>query len=125
MSDPQSPQPGWQPPQPEWSQPGTQPYGYPQGAYNAGREHPDGTTILVLGILGLVICQILGPFAWVKGNKALAEIDAAPGAYTNRGSVSAGRICGIVSTAFLALSVIGAIAFLVIAVVAGTSSGGS
>ena len=41
-------------------------------------QHPQGTTILVLGILSLVVCGILGPFAWSMGNKALREINADP-----------------------------------------------
>jgi hypothetical protein len=33
-----------------------------------------------------VVCGVLGPFAWVMGNRALAEIDAEPpGAFSNRG----------------------------------------
>ena len=39
----------------------------------------------------------LGIVAVVKSKGALEEIDANPGAYTNRGSVTAGRICGIIS----------------------------
>lgn len=63
------------------------------------REHPEGTTVLVLGILGLVLCGILAPFAWVRGSKAVKEIDAAPpGSYTNRGSAQAGKVMGIVGT---------------------------
>jgi hypothetical protein len=76
------------------------PYGYQPAPYYAV-EHPDGTTVLVLGILSLVLCQLIGPFAWVKGNNALAEIDRNPAAYTNRGTVQAGRICGIVATCLL------------------------
>jgi hypothetical protein len=78
------------------------------------REHPEGTTILVLGILSLVVCGILGPFAWSKGNAALREIDGNPGMYTNRGSVSAGRICGIIASVLLILSAV----FIVIAILA-------
>ena len=48
--------------------PGYQPYG--PGRYG-GYEHPQGTTILVLGILSLVVCGILGPIAWSMGSKAL------------------------------------------------------
>ena len=87
-------------------------YGSPYGGYG-GREHPQGTTILVMGILSLVIglsCGIgflLGPVAWVMGNNAIAEIDQYPSAYTNRGSVQAGRICGIVSSAILILFLVG------------------
>src|SRR5262245_41781377 len=35
-----------------------------------------GTLILVLGILSLVICGLLGPFAWVMGNNDLREMRA-------------------------------------------------
>ena len=68
--------------------------------------------MLVLGILSLAslaVCQaglIMGPIAWAMGSSALREIDASPGSYTNRGSVAAGRICGIVATVFMILGFI-------------------
>ena len=69
-------------------------------------EHPDGTTILVLGILSLVVCGILGPFAWNMGNKALREMNANPGVvYRNRGNVTAGRICGMVASILMIVGV--------------------
>ena len=54
----------------------------------------------MLGILSLVICgPILGPVAWIMGNKARDEMNAQPGVHwTNRGSVNAGRICGMIAT---------------------------
>jgi hypothetical protein len=90
------------------------PYGSPYGGY----EHPQGTTILVLGILSLVVCQLLGPVAWVMGNNAIAEIDRNPMAYTNRGTVQAGRICGIIATALTALFIL----FIVLLMAAAASS---
>ncbi len=77
---------------------------------------------MVLGILSIVCCQIVGPVAWIMGNKALKEIDAAPGYYSNRGSVQAGRIIGIVATVLLIL----VIAFygLMFALAAGSSTSG-
>ncbi|MEW9550317.1 DUF4190 domain-containing protein [Nonomuraea sp. NPDC050783] len=65
------------------------------------RSHPNGTTILVLGILSLVTCFLLGPFAWSMGNKALREIDESGYPYENRSHVQAGRICGIVGTVLM------------------------
>ncbi|MEV4572412.1 DUF4190 domain-containing protein [Nonomuraea jabiensis] len=62
------------------------------------QTHPQGTTILVLGILSLVVCSFIGPFAWSLGNRALREIDESGYYYENRGMVQAGRICGIVSS---------------------------
>ncbi|MEI6402380.1 MAG: DUF4190 domain-containing protein [Actinomycetota bacterium] len=72
-----------------------------------GVEHPQGTTILVLGILSLVVCGILGPFAWNMGNKTLREMDANPGVvYRNRGNVTAGRLCGMIGCALMVLQVL-------------------
>lgn len=39
----------------------------------------NGTLILVLGILSLVLCGLLGPVAWIMGNNALRNIDAGLG----------------------------------------------
>ncbi|NLV56830.1 MAG: DUF4190 domain-containing protein [Acidimicrobiales bacterium] len=81
--------------------------GYPQQGYGpVQQEHPQGTTILVLGILSLVVCGLLGPFAWVMGNKAKAEVDARPGLYSNAGNITAGRICGMVATIILILVIV-------------------
>jgi uncharacterized membrane protein YjgN (DUF898 family) len=81
--------------------------GYYEGASPMGpRDHPQGTLILILGILSIVCLSILGPVAWFMGNKAVREIDANPGAYTNRGTVNAGRICGIIGTILLILGII-------------------
>lgn len=92
------------------------PYGYGSNA----REHPDGTTILVLGILGLVLCTILSPIAWVKGNSAMREINAQPQVnWTNKGNVTAGRICGIIGTCLLGLALV----VIVIAVAAAAAAG--
>jgi hypothetical protein len=81
-------------------------------------EHPDGTTVLILGVLSLVVCRFLGPVAWIMGNKAIAEIDGNPGAYTNRGSVQAGRICGIISSSLIILTVV----FIAVALIAVTAA---
>jgi uncharacterized membrane protein YjgN (DUF898 family) len=108
------------PPYPPYG-PGPQ-YGYPPPAY--GVEHPQGTTVLVLGILSLVVCGVIGPFAWSMGNRALREIDAAPpGYYRNRGNVTAGRICGIIATVLLIVSVVVLVIFFgVVASVSGGSN---
>lgn len=68
------------------------------------QSHPNGTTILVLGILSIVVCSFIGPFAWVMGNKAIKEIDSSGYYYENRGQIQAGRICGIIGTVFLILA---------------------
>lgn len=92
----------------------SQPPQFPQesGAYP---EASQATTILVLGIIGIVLCQLLGPIAWVMGNNELAAIDAGRRAPENRGTANAGRILGIIGTVLLALSIL-AIIFLVVGV---------
>src|SRR4051794_37683489 len=98
--DDQSEQPGapeQQPPHPYGQQPygqqpyeqqpsGQQPYGQPGYDQQYGPppvgyapDHPKATTSLVLGILGIVVCGVLAPFAWQSGKRAVAEIDASNG----------------------------------------------
>lgn len=120
---PQGPPPGYGSPTPGYGGPPPGYGGYPGGP--AGVEHPQGTIVLVLGILGLVMCQILGPVAWVMGNRAMAEIDAAPGRYSNRGAVNAGRICGIVGTVLLGVTAVLFIVYIVVIVVVIGTSGTS
>jgi hypothetical protein len=93
--------------------PGYRPYGQPgSGPFGPATEHPQGTTILVLGILSLVVCQIMGPIAWVMGSKAQKEIDLDPARYTNRGNVVAGKILGIIASVLLIVSVVAWIAII-------------
>ena len=85
------------------------------------QEDSQATTILVLGILSLVLCQVLGPFAWIMGNKELAAIDAGQRAPENRGTAQAGKILGIISTVLLILGVGILLLFLVIGLFAAAS----
>ena len=77
-------QPPYPPPPDSSGQPGYQPGGYVP-------DHPKATTSLVLGILGLVLCGVLAPFAWVMGGRAVREIDASQGTVGGRGTANAGR----------------------------------
>lgn len=88
----------------------------PQGNPGGQIEHPKGTTILILGIIGIVVCQICAPFAWVMGNRAKKEIDANPGVYSNAGNVNIGRILGMVGTILILVSaVVTVIAIIILA----------
>jgi hypothetical protein len=69
-------------------------------------EATQATTALVMGILGLVVCGILAPFAWNMGNKELAAIDAGRRPPENRGTANAGRILGIIGTVLLGVSIV-------------------
>jgi hypothetical protein len=76
----------------------------PQAGYP---EQSQAVTVLVLGILSIVVCQILGPFAWKMGNdelKAIAERRRSP---EGQGMAQAGKICGIVGTVLLGMVVLG------------------
>ena len=85
-------------------------------------DHPKGITILVLGILSVLCCSPLGIAAFLMGNNALREIDAAPGRYSNRQLVQIGRILGIVGMVFLVLSLLWVIFFGGLAALSGGSS---
>lgn len=104
--------------------PGYGPPGYgPQGYGGYQQEHPQGNTVLILGICGLVLCQLCGPFAWSMGNRVLAEIDRNPGAYSNRSAVNTGRILGMVSSILMIVSLALVVLWFVFAIfVIGASS---
>lgn len=96
------------------------PPGPPRWIPGLPTEHPRGTAVLVLGVLGLVACGLLGPIAWKLGTDAQREMDANPEVFwTNRASVTAGRICGMVGTGILAASA----AFVLFAVVIAIAGG--
>ncbi len=80
---------------------------------NAYPEASQATTALVLGILGIVICGVLAPFAWSMGNKELAAIDAGRRPPENRGTATAGRVLGIIGTVLLIVGIVFTILFFV------------
>lgn len=112
-------QPPYPPPPDSSGQPGYQP-GYQPAGYVP--DHPQATTALVLGILGLVLCGVVAPFAWVMGGRAVREIDESHGTVGGRGTANAGRILGIIGTVLLVLSVVAVIAVVALGAVASVSS---
>lgn len=76
------------------------------------QEASQATTILVLGILGLVCCGPLGIVAWVMGNNEIQAIDAGRRDPANRGTANAGRIVGIVATVLLAIGIVWLVLFI-------------
>ncbi|WP_067654098.1 DUF4190 domain-containing protein [Nocardia harenae] len=98
------------------------PAGYPQQPYFRPPDHPQATAIVIVGVLGLVLCQFLAPVALVMGRKALAEIDNSGGAVGGRSTVLAGYICGIIGTVILVLTILVIIAAFLIALFAGSST---
>ena len=86
-------------------------------------EQSQATTILVMGILGLIICGILAPFAWVMGNKELTAIDSGLRSPENRSTANAGRILGIIGTVLLGIGLVVGIIFFLFIFVAAVSNG--
>jgi predicted Zn finger-like uncharacterized protein len=64
-----------------------------------------GTLILVLGILSIVVCGFLGPVAWIMGSHDLKEIRAGRMDPEGEGTTNGGRICGIIGTILMVISV--------------------
>lgn len=94
---------------------------YQQPVYGGGYvppSHPQATTALVLGILGLALCPFVGIAAFVLGGRARRDIDATPGQWGGRGIATAGWVLGILSIVYAALLVV----YVIIAVAAGVSS---
>lgn len=81
-----------------------------------------GALILVLGIVGIVGCQFLGPVAWVMGNNDLAAMNAGRMDPSGRGLTDAGRICGIIATVLLGLTLVAVVGMLVFGLVVGTAA---
>jgi hypothetical protein len=74
---------------------GQQPYGQSYGV--ATQEHPQGTMIFVLGIVGIFV-GVCAPIAWYLGNKTLREIAASGTSYSNESQIKTGRMLGKVFT---------------------------
>jgi hypothetical protein len=70
----------------------------------------------VLGILGVVLCQVVAPFAWVIGKRTLDEIDGSQGRVGGRGAAQAGYILGIIGTVLLGLGLIFFLIYIVFAI---------
>ncbi len=96
------PQGGWQPQGPPgaWGPPG-------QGGY-ALQPHR-GSTVLVLGIIGVVACLVCGIIAWAMGASDLKAMREGRMDRSGESNTRAGMICGIVS---VCLHVVGFVVWL-------------
>jgi predicted Zn finger-like uncharacterized protein len=79
----------------------------PSGGYTPHR----GTLILVFGILGLVVCGIFAPIAWVMGNTDMKEIREGRMDPEGESLTNIGRILGIVGTILLIIGFVCGIAY--------------
>lgn len=75
----------------------------PSSAYP---EQSQSTTILVLGILGIICCGPLGIAAWIMGNNELEAIDSGRRNPEGRSTANAGRIMGIIASVLMILGVL-------------------
>ncbi len=82
-------------------------------------DHGQATTVFVLGLLGVLLCQLLAPVAFIMGNnyrKACAMEGVEP-----EGLGTAGWVLGLVGTIILGLSlVLGCLYFILIFVLVGS-----
>ena len=91
----------------------------PGGGYATAYAEPSqSVTVFVLGLLGLVVCQLLAPVAWYLGNQELAGIGSGRRSAENQGLAKAGQILGIVGTVFVGVILGFVFLFLVIGVAA-------
>ena len=87
----------------------------PAAPFHGGLQPHRGVLILVLGILSIIVCAPVGPFAWMMGRGDSKKIKAGLMDPEGAGLTTAGMICGIIGTIFLALGVV----YLVLIVVLG------
>lgn len=66
-------------------------FGY---GYSMPVEHPAGTLVLILGIVGLVF-PLTAPVAWVMGSSARKEMRRNGRRYSNESSLLIGEVLGI------------------------------
>jgi hypothetical protein len=134
--DPQSQQPGSNP----YNQPtpGSNPYSQPTpGQYPPGggppapygqqpygvatQEHPQGTIVFALGIIGIFV-GVCAPIAWYLGNKALREIATSGATYSNVSQIRTGRMLGKVFTIIYIVLIVLYIVFFIVIIAASQAS---
>jgi hypothetical protein len=78
-----------------------------------------GSVILTLGILGLVVCPLLGVAAWQMGNDDLNHMRDGRMDPSGRDLTSAGRVLGMVAAGIFVFQIIVIGLFLIGALLAG------
>ncbi len=81
-------------------------YGPPgPGPFGPMQPKPEGaTTVFVLGLLGLLVCGILGIFAWIQGNDYMNRCRAL--GVEPEGLAVAGRVMGMIATILIIVGVV-------------------
>ena len=113
MSDPHQPE---QPHQPHYNPYHPNAAGQGSYGYSVVPDHPQATTVLIMGILGVALCQLVSPFAWYLGGKARKEIQASHGTLGGSTQVTIGWALGIVGSILLILGLLGVILYVIVVV---------
>lgn len=116
----QYPQGGGQ--QTPYGQQSPMPYGQQPYTMPPVQEHPQGTLILIFGILGIFI-TIFAPIAWYLGNKAKRDIQTSGIQYSNEQNISVGRMLGKIFTIIAIISIVFVIIVWIIIAIAASTSG--
>lgn len=77
------------------------------------RQHAErAELILVMGILSIIGCPVLGPFAYFMGQSDLEKMEQGLISPQERGMTRAGHICGAFGTGFLILDILAIVLIL-------------
>lgn len=77
----------------------------PPGQFGPVQPKPEGaTTVFVLGLLGLLVCGILGIFAWIQGNDYMKRCQAM--GVEPEGLAVAGRVMGMIATILIIVGLV-------------------
>jgi hypothetical protein len=116
----QYPQAGGQPA--PYGQQSPMPYGQQPYTMQPPQEHPQGTLILIFGILGIFI-TIFAPIAWYLGNKAKRDVQTSGIQYSNEQNISIGRMLGKIFTIIAIISIVFVIILWIVIAIAASTSG--
>jgi len=89
---------------------------------NEAPRSSKATTILVVGIISIICCQIAGPIAWYMGRQELNLIRAGAVSAQDEGTAKAGMILGMIASILLSLALLWIVfwgGFAVLAALAG------
>ena len=107
--------------QPQQSGPG-QPMPYGQSYPPVAQEHPQGTIVLVLGIVGIFV-PVVSFVAWYMGSKAQKEIRASGQSFSNEQNINIGKILGMVFGILWIIGIVLWLGLIIFAVALGAAGG--
>ena len=84
--------------------------------YQGSVEPHRGVLILVLGILGLMICGIIGIFAWILGKQDLEQMRRGVMDKEGEAMTRVGYILGIVATILMAIGLVIMVLYFVLVI---------